>query len=183
VSLTEIERLLSAAQKPLPLTRGSVQPIKGVCDIALPDRLFPKAAHPREALAGLVLRLGCWEQSHSIAQEIATREASYWHGIIHRMEPDSANARYWFRQTGAHPVFAQLRSIALQILAQGEPKDWRLGPSWDPFAFIDWCEQAREERGAAEMAATRIHNIECELLFDYCRKENPPAQENDAGGL
>jgi hypothetical protein len=70
--------------------------------------------------AALYLYFDCWDEAHEIAQDINTPEGSYWHGIVHRQEPDAANAAYWFRQVGAHPIFPALRERAVEIgLATG----------------------------------------------------------------
>ena len=67
--------------------------------------LFPQSYAPEAAFAGLYLYFGCWTEAHEIAQDVSTPEGSYWHGIVHRQEPDAANSGYWFRQVGAHPDF------------------------------------------------------------------------------
>jgi hypothetical protein len=82
------------------------------------SELFPGARQPDAALSGLFLLLNCWNASHHISQEIHSKEGSYWHGIAHRMEPDSWNAAYWFRQVGTHPIFPELYGQAQQILEE-----------------------------------------------------------------
>lgn len=54
--------------------------------------------------AALYLRLGCLEECHKIAQQIATPTGSYWHGIMHRHEGDISNSKYWHARVGRHPV-------------------------------------------------------------------------------
>ena len=117
---------------------------------------------PKTALAGLYVYFSCMDQAHEIAQNIASAEGSYWHAIVHRQEPDAANAGYWFRQVGAHAIFPALRTRAAEIGVD-------LGPRWDPFAFIELCERARTQPGsAAERRALEVQRAEWQLLFDYC---------------
>jgi hypothetical protein len=121
--------------------------------------LFPGARAPEAALSGLYVYFSCFQEAHAIAQDIATAEGSYWHAIVHRQEPDAGNAAYWFRQVGAHPVFPALARAAGQ---EG---------LWDPFAFIEMCEQARRQPGSdLEARARAIQRIEWQLLFDYCAR-------------
>lgn len=133
--------------------------------------LFPGARAPEAALSGLWLYFSCLDEAHRVAQEIPTPEGSFWHGIMHRQEPDPGNSAYWFRRTGHHPVFEPLRAEAQQILAEHPGADFELGPAWDPFAFIDFCERARRQPGSeAEQAARKIQRAEWQLLFDYCAR-------------
>jgi hypothetical protein len=167
----EVERLLSAAPKRLPLVQADLQPNGDAHRIHLLDTavLFPGARHSQAALAGLLLRAGCWPESHTVAQDIDSAEGSYWHGIIHRMEPDSFNAGYWFRRVGKHAIFPELFRRATEILASQGPKHWSLKNSWDAFLFIEWCDEAREKSGQAEAAAIEIQMTEWQLLFNWCR--------------
>ena len=55
-------------------------------------------------LAGLYLLYDELDESHTISQALETPTGSYWHGIMHRREPDYGNAKYWFRRVGDHAV-------------------------------------------------------------------------------
>ena len=100
-------------------------------------------------LSGLYLCNGSLEKAHVLAQGVPDATGSYWHGIMHRMEPDYDNSRYWFRRTGQHPVFERLAqrtkaylaepgvmppagTAAAQALARIASRN-----SWDPFLWID----------------------------------------------
>ena len=131
--------------------------------------LFPNATCPLGALSGLVLMSGCWEASHMLSQDDPSSEGSYWHAIAHRMEPDSANSKYWFGRVGRHPIFEKLHSEAAVLLSGPPAISWRLKPTWDPSQFIGWCEQGRQRPGSdEERVATSIQNLECKLLFEWC---------------
>jgi hypothetical protein len=117
---------------------------------------------PETARAGLYLYAGCWDEAHETAQAIENPDGSYWHAIVHRQEPDAGNSSYWFRRVGRHPIFAALASRASEI-------DDTLAGSWDPFAFVDYCERAgRQPSGDLERRALAIQQAEWELLFGYC---------------
>jgi hypothetical protein len=110
------------------------------------------------------LYFSCLDECHSVAQDDATAEGSFWHGILHRQEPDAGNSSYWFRRVGSHPVFPALRSAAAEAGLD-------LGPKWDPLRFIDYCEQARRKPGSdEEKIALTVQRTEWQLLFDYCAR-------------
>lgn len=43
---------------------------------------------------------GDWKQAHTIAQDIPTREGSWVHAYLHRLEGDVSNANYWYNRAG-----------------------------------------------------------------------------------
>jgi hypothetical protein len=44
------------------------------------------------------LKKGDWEKAHGIVQEDDTPLGCWAHGIVHMMEGDLGNARYWYRK-------------------------------------------------------------------------------------
>ena len=110
------------------------------------------------------------DESHSLSQEIPGTTGSYWHGIMHRREPDPSNAKYWFRNVGQHEVFPKLLAAAqrLEPPVGTRAEDLTAAPSWDPFLFVDLCETARRSGGALEAFCRRVQAAEWQLLFDYC---------------
>jgi hypothetical protein len=124
--------------------------------------LFCGTRSPDAALAGLYLYFSCLDECHSIAQNVDTADGSFWHGILHRQEPDAGNSSYWFRRVGQHPVFPALRSAAAELGLD-------FGSRWDPLRFIDYCEQGRRRPGSdEEKIALAVQRAEWQLLFDYC---------------
>src|SRR5262249_17861194 len=82
-------------------------------------------------LAGVWLYYDFLDESHTISQGIEPTTGSYWHGIMHRREPDPSNAAYWFRCVGDHPIFETLAKEAQDF-------GFRLDSDrWNPFDFID----------------------------------------------
>jgi hypothetical protein len=135
--------------------------------------LFANTRAPLAALSGLYLYFSCRDEAHEAAQSDGSIEGSYWHAIIHRQEPDPGNSAYWFRNVGAHPVFAELLERARVVGAKYPGAPLKLAETWDPFAFIDVCEDARVHGGSdLERAALEIQRAEWQLLFDYCARRS-----------
>lgn len=109
-------------------------------------------------LAGLWLYHDFLEESHTISQGIETVTGSYWHGIMHRREPDDENAKYWFRRVGRHPVYEALQPEAIKLGMAGR---------WDPIVFVDLYSMARS--GKINATSCRdAQTAEWRALFEFC---------------
>lgn len=47
---------------------------------------------------------GRWEDSHNIAQDIASATGSRIHGLLHTIEGDLGNAGYWYAKAGVPAI-------------------------------------------------------------------------------
>jgi hypothetical protein len=45
-----------------------------------------------------LLERRAWQQAHEIVQKDSSRLAAWLHGIVHTLEGDLDNARYWYRK-------------------------------------------------------------------------------------
>ena len=96
-------------------------------------------------VAGLFLLADDLERSHELSQDISTPTGSYWHGIMHRREPDYGNAKYWLHRVGNHPIYDDVAPAARELLAEpagNMPSDEKetaflLSNQWDAERFVD----------------------------------------------
>jgi hypothetical protein len=172
-NVAAILSLDQSGQRLMPLVVGETVPSvprESLQDLKA-DSLFPHARVPNAALAALWRYFSYLEDCHEIVQRLESPEAQFLHAILHRQEPDSGNAAYWFRHLGQHPVFRPLCHQADQILSSYPEAEFRTGGKWDPFSFILFCERARQQpKSASERAALEIQRAEWQLLFDHCAR-------------
>jgi hypothetical protein len=160
-------------QRLIPLVSGvcASEEARSLLKTHKPSDLFSHSRSPKAALGGLFLYFSCAEECHELVQDMNSSEGDFWHAILHRQEPDAANATYWFRQTKTHPVFPNLAQAAEEIAAKYPAAKFRSDAKWDPFFFIEFCGRARGEPGSStEAAALEIQRAEWQLLFDYCAR-------------
>ena len=126
--------------------------------------------------AGILQILDQLEPSHQQSQrcqgEGLHAAGDYWHGIMHRREPDYGNSKYWFRRVGDHPIFPALANEAKSIFAKWQSDsapEWSnalTGSGWNPFVFVDLCEScARSSDQKLQRAAREIQWREMLLLL------------------
>lgn len=145
------------------------------------------SAYGRLVLAGLHQHNDDLDASHVLCQKVGVDAdcagASYWHGMVHRRDPDFDNARYWFRKAGDFPAlsevsaevigllqrvlqvpdYGQARGAALQLLRRLQENGM-----WDALYFTDLCETCAG-RGTAEdrRLLEEIQEVEFNAVFDW----------------
>jgi hypothetical protein len=159
-------------QRLFPLTCGPCTnaQARAMLKSSMPKKLFPNARDAEAAMSGLWLYFSCFEEAHQVADACKSIEGEFWHAIVHRQEPDSGNAAYWFRRVGAHPIFERLSREVREVTRRIRTAEFR-GHHWDPYAFISFCDRARMQPGSSqEQAAMEIQRLEWQILFDYCAR-------------
>ena len=148
-----------------------IHAIHALSDEALFGGAIDDSNAAKAARAGLLLSAGGLEDAHRIVQDFDTPEAQYWHGIVHRREPDPSNAKYWFRKLGHHAVFDDLaRTLMFEDSLSKKTVDQILqSGKWDPFRFVVLCEGG-EKGGPSELLNQLliIQRKEIDLLLQFC---------------
>ena len=146
------------------------------------DELFDGASLKNTTFAeaiksGLLLWNDALDESHTISQGLADQTGSYWHGIMHRREPDYPNSKYWFGRVGSHPIFPALRERSLELFNEtANPSDalTEVGQAiaaqenWDSYQFVDWCQAAEGDSDSDVIGfLQQVQAEEIKLLLAY----------------
>ena len=81
--------------------------------------------------AAELLSEGDWQAAHAIVQDDPSSLAAWMHGIVHLLEGDASNARYWYGQAGrgfpgASEVRGEIEAARAAALSPGDrPGDAR----------------------------------------------------------
>src|SRR6478735_5148085 len=90
------------------------------------------------------LKSGNWQKAHAVVQNDASEFGCWAHGIVHMLEGDVPNARYWYRRAGrgveegsrvSARLPAGIDAIVTEIAEQAMPDDERV---WVPQAPDVW---------------------------------------------
>ncbi|MEO8203294.1 MAG: hypothetical protein ABI630_05495 [Betaproteobacteria bacterium] len=92
---------------------------------AKPDDAAAPPGNTRAPLDDTValLRARDWEAAHEIAQESTDPLAAWAHGIVHLIEGDESNARYWYERAvrtfpGMDAIDAEIGALERELAAR-----------------------------------------------------------------
>jgi len=131
--------------------------------------------------AGVLLHHDLLDESHRVSQTLEgvgnPVTADYWHGIMHRREPDAGNASYWFRRVGSHPALRTLGENLLDWLQElkADRPILQLAESTltkrqavDPYRLIELSQSALKSRDSeTDLAVKLIQFLEVMNLLTF----------------
>lgn len=106
----------------------------------------------------LYLYLDCFEEAHNVANaHEGTWQGNWLHAILHRREPDAANAKYWYARVQAPETDYRIIGWAAREVLGAKPPEGlealaeavRKSGSWEPEVFTDLCDRYRKEDPAS----------------------------------
>lgn len=69
-------------------------------------------------------KAGDWDAAHKIAQDYSDATANWIHAVLHKVEGDTWNSKYWYGRTGGHQyedyaedVTSELEAIRQRLIA------------------------------------------------------------------
>ncbi|MGG3805543.1 hypothetical protein [Metabacillus fastidiosus] len=112
---------------------------------------------------------------------------SYWHGIMHRIEGDFGNTRYWTGKARNHSLFPELQTkisaylqneADLDSLPESDTKQALIKvteqSAWNPLFFIDIVELQtnKEKNPATEEIVKKVQQLEIAILLQYTYEQS-----------
>jgi hypothetical protein len=64
---------------------------------------------------------GQWDSAHHIVQQYEDTTAAWIHAVLHKIEGDPDNSRYWYRRAGKLEHFADEPRAELEEIREGLP--------------------------------------------------------------
>lgn len=136
--------------------------------------------------AGILLHHDFLDESHQVSQTLEgvgnPRTADYWHGIMHRREPDAGNASYWFRRVGSHPALQSLGQNLMAWLEELRVSQPQLQlaetvlskrMAVDPYRLIELSQSALKSSGTdPELIVKHIQNLEVFNLLAFSLEDH-----------
>ena len=60
-----------------------------------------------------------WDEAHQLVQQYETDPSACWiHAVLHKIEGDESNSRYWYRRAGKLEHFGDEPKAELQQISQ-----------------------------------------------------------------
>jgi hypothetical protein len=142
----------------------TLQQLRQEIDTAMPDCQGRRCLH-----AGLWLLVGEWEMAHTICQDIPTPHGSAWHAVVHRLEGDFWNSKYWWRRA-AGVKWAGMADRIARDLGPLPTEMQRVGEgNYDPSLFVDVVEaHHKSASGELRHAMVALQRLEWLTLFEEC---------------
>jgi hypothetical protein len=100
--------------------------LNGFTDVeACSCRLARVSATDALRRAADLLAHGDWQAAHAIVQDDPSPLAAWMHGIVHLLEGDTSNARYWYGQAGrsfpgAGTVREEVEAVRAAVRSSGD---------------------------------------------------------------
>lgn len=163
---------LVVAEPTSPTAHRALDSIKPEQLLAQPVKNMDDA---RAALAGLWLWHDALSEGHQISQDLVSPTGSFWHAIMHRLEGDFSNAKYWYRRCDTHHVNKMMGAIASSLagdLSADRSVAHALGDGWNPSGFVDLVQALHNKPSdPRSKLAIRLQRAEWIGLFNYCVRE------------
>lgn len=149
---------------------GSLKP-KDLLAIEVKD-----AEEAQAVLAAYWLFLDGLHEAHGLVQDLVGPTGAFWHAIMHRLEGDFSNAKYWYDRCSTHRVMKLLGAVATDVAGKEAAKDPAIqrivSGAWNAHALVDLVASIHDKPNDPRFsAAIRLQQIEWHTLFHHCVRE------------